>query len=740
MKQRSIVCITWLFLLVTKVLSKNALLPKLEFCVPTPTKSATHVSHNNYQTSKSIYFVKWFLGLLGEQLPLDDTHYLGWGRKVGFRSCESLGVEIDKVQYQQGKVLLGGILPLGSLQVTITINNKIISVVSEILPTELNDICYNGNNIKMLSIFPFSEVSGILKNKKHSSMTPKLISIPQAQSIDNPFSLYNVDKQTRHFVNLFTTEKSYVPLLAPILLAKISPSFISTTAQFSFGLNQFSMSIKPTGSRGSGAYEEIYRSSKSGIVSQIDFGTSITIFSNITFLVTPDRSGAYGRDFQKVKKKLVQSIIKLLLKTNIVLYDEINELACPYICKNFHVCDESSVNNGNIGYGSQQCIKDEHIKNPVNGQHIYFINETYLKHYDVEFKNVTVKSVVWKQSHPYGHLHVWSRRNCAPLCAAILNYNGTNNEVQKMSLRELFRFISLWQRFVTFPSEFLNSKIDTSPLCKAFGVGIEHAHPLAFKVMTQKKMPKTAIHHNNNDGSFNVAKTPEYDDGDDHDDYYTDISNSNTDDNNDDDNNADDNTRLEIDDKRKNTSNNDPKSMERNNAIYNGTVANENNEKNFKSNSSGNSSRTTTSNMNITLRKSKTYLITPQHLQPKYFEAMWETVTFSSTHCLYTYTPGVQTLDAILSSSLMAACIAWVLVLLSTWLVIGEIAVYLTGNHGYELPPIFEAVQIPFNVHLIYVVFPQEWFDRWTSSVRSMRRNGATTHEVDMSQMNTDFD
>ena len=88
----------------------------------------------------------------------------------------------------------------------------------------------------------------------------------------------------------------------------------------------------------------------------------------------------------------------------------------------------------------------------------------------------------------------------------------------------------------------------------------------------------------------------------------------------------------------------------------------------------------------------------------------------------------------------MAACIAWVLVLLSTWLVIGEIAVYLTGNHGYELPPIFEAVQIPFNVHLIYVVFPQEWFDRWTSSVRSMRRDGATTHEVDMSQMNTDFD
>ena len=62
---------------------------------------------------------------------------------------------------------------------------------------------------------------------------------------------------------------------------------------------------------------------------------------------------------------------------------------------------------------------------------------------------------------------------------------------------------------------------------------------------------------------------------------------------------------------------------------------------------------------------------------------MWETVTFSSTHCVYTYTPGVQTLDAILSSSLMAACIAWVLVLLSTWLVIGEMLI-----QGWILPMI----------------------------------------------------
>ena len=145
-------------------------------------------------------------------------------------------------------------------------------------------------------------------------------------------------------------------------------------------------------------------------------------------------------------------------------------------------------------------------------------------------------------------------------------------------------------------------------------------------------------------------------------------------------------------------------------------------------------------NLKIKVNKSKTYLMTPPHLNPESFEAMWETVLFTSSHCSYIHTPGVQTLDAILSSSLMAACIAWVVILLASWLIIGEFLVYLTSNHGYELPSFFEVVQIPFNTHLVYFIFPQQWFDRWTNATSSSRRGGSNTREIDMSQMNTDFD
>ena len=150
--------------------------------------------------------------------------------------------------------------------------------------------------------------------------------------------------------------------------------------------------------------------------------------------------------------------------------------------------------------------------------------------------------------------------------------------------------------------------------------------------------------------------------------------------------------------------------------------------------------RTSNKSMKIKVNKSKTYLMTPPHLNPESFEAMWETVLFTSSHCSYIHTPGVQTLDAILSSSLMAACIAWVVILLASWLIIGEFLVYLTSNHGYELPSFFEVVQIPFNTHLVYFIFPQQWFDRWTNATSSSRRGGSNTREIDMSQMNTDFD
>ncbi len=733
-------CFLCYLLAITPVLSfsinnrRQALSPSLEFCVPRQTKNAIR---DTYKTSKALFLFRWLWGNSDNQVILDDTHYLGHGRKVGFRSCESLGVEIDKNNYKKGKITMGGLLALGNIQVKISINNKTASVVSEILPMELNDICYTHDNLKILSIFPFAEVIDILKNKRTTS---KLISIPQALSIDNPFTLYNADKQTRHFVHLFaTSEKSYVPLLAPILLAKISPSFISTTAQFSFGLNQYSISIKPTGTRGSGSYEEIYRSSKSGIISEINYGTSITVFSNITFLVTADRSGAYGRDFQKVKRKLVQSVIQLLLKAKVVFYDDIDETKCPSICSNFHFCNASvpleNNNNNDNNDKQQQCMKDQYVKNDANNR-IYFINETLLNKYYVNHENITVESVVWKQSYQTSHLHVWSRRNCAPLCSAMLGYNGTNDETQKMSLRELFRFISLWQRFIDFPNEFLNDAISKSPVGKAYGAGFEHAHPISFKVMTQKKRIK--LKYNNNQYSQSVTsanKEPEYDDGDDHDDYYTNIK-------------GDDDAATNELENQNTDSNNNNESNSNYDVKNNSSILEESKNNNANNNISSNCSskeatcknRTSNKSMKIKVNKSKTYLMTPPHLNPESFEAMWETVLFTSSHCSYIHTPGVQTLDAILSSSLMAACIAWVVILLASWLIIGEFLVYLTSNHGYELPSFFEVVQIPFNTHLVYFIFPQQWFDRWTNATSSSRRGGSNTREIDMSQMNTDFD
>ena len=161
-------CFLCYLLAITPVLSfsinnrRQALSPSLEFCVPRQTKNAIR---DTYKTSKALFLFRWLWGNSDNQVILDDTHYLGHGRKVGFRSCESLGVEIDKNNYKKGKITMGGLLALGNIQVKISINNKTASVVSEILPMELNDICYTHDNLKILSIFPFAEVIDILKNK-----------------------------------------------------------------------------------------------------------------------------------------------------------------------------------------------------------------------------------------------------------------------------------------------------------------------------------------------------------------------------------------------------------------------------------------------------------------------------------------------------------------------------------------------------------------------------------------------
>ena len=88
-------------------------------------------------------------------------------------------------------------------------------------------------------------------------------------------------------------------------------------------------------------------------------------------------------------------------------------------------------------------------------------------------------------------------------------------------------------------------------------------------------------------------------------------------------------------------------------------------------------------------RRSRYVQMTPPHLVPGYFEEMWETVNFTSSHCAFIYTPGVHTLDTVVSSSLLAACVAWIVILLASWLLIGESLVYLTSNYGVQLPSVF---------------------------------------------------
>lgn len=474
-----LLCILPLLLgFVVRVCSRK---PTLQFCVPVDNlglDSTTQVSSKNL-------FLNWIWGSGDKQLIFQSKHYLGYNYKVGFRSCESLGAEINKNMYIHGKVSLGGILSLGPWQMTISVQGRVLSVASEIDLPQLNNLCYNGDKSRLLSIFPFSEVVDRLIHKDSKTVS-RIFSIPQPQSVDNPFTMYNTEKQTKHFLHLFaSSEKYYVPLLAPIIFSKYFPSFISTTAQFSFGLNHYSISIKPTGTLGNGRYEEIFRSSKSGIVSKIDYGTSITVYSNITFLVTPDRSGAYGRDFQKVKRHLVHAIIELLLKSKAQLYRPTSHAleTCPLVCENFSRCNSSTSYSPT---DVKHCWKNQYVINfPQN--RTYYIDDGPLLNYRSKFKNVSVQSVVWKLDHTTGSTHIWSRRNCAPLCAAIKNYGGKNTENQKMSLEELYNFLSLWQRFANFPQEFVSGKVSESPVAKAYGAAVEHAYPISFEVMTQKR-------------------------------------------------------------------------------------------------------------------------------------------------------------------------------------------------------------------------------------------------------------
>ena len=117
--------------------------PRPFICVPVDTLSVDSTSRT--QISSKNFLIKSIWGSGDEQLNLQSKHYLGYNYKVGFRSCESLGAEINKNMYIRGKVSLGGILRLGPWQMTISVQNRILSIASEVDLRQLNELCYNGD-------------------------------------------------------------------------------------------------------------------------------------------------------------------------------------------------------------------------------------------------------------------------------------------------------------------------------------------------------------------------------------------------------------------------------------------------------------------------------------------------------------------------------------------------------------------------------------------------------------------
>ena len=66
----------------------------------------------------------------------------------------------------------------------------------------------------------------------------------------------------------------------------------------------------------------------------------------------------------------------------------------------------------------------------------------------------------------------------------------------------------------------------------------------------------------------------------------------------------------------------------------------------------------------------------------------------------------------------MAALLAWIVVLVTLWLLLGEVAVHLTSNHGVTLPPFIEIAQAPIRLHLLYfnLASTEQMFENWRSN------------------------
>ena len=615
--------------------------PTLHFCVPVKQDSG-HISPAFPPRPKSRW---WHFSSVKSLLFFRDsgrqdgsveatTYFLMVNQFFGFRQCEALGHQVSIEDYSKGKLIFGDFVDGGSIQLKIQrpdLKRTAIGIVSEVTGRELRTSCSRtASNEGILKLFAPDVEKKLIGWGRRST----LLALPQPADPNSPFGLYVKSKEGRNIGQIFSYVPSpVVPLLWPLLLSKLRPTVLSMTATFSLAAHKFTLSLTPTGDRGMVQQEHARASRKVGIITDLLYGSSISIYANISFHVSPARSGALGRDFGVMKTAIVEELLNVLLKARALPANN-GSGTCRCRKHSFMPCD---LHGNSTQEGLMTCSGNTYVSRRGNRLEI---DDAPLLEYQRRNPRTKMYSVLWRKDRDEGTLNVWNRRNCAPLCNAVLNYSGTEGENKKFSLRELYRFVALWHRFIDFPHEFVrlhdgdnNEANGDHVLAAAFSAGLRHAHPIALEV---KRAVRNSVIH----GAVTAG-------------------------------------RKVIE---KNFSNScDPREAH---ACNNGTRPTQTDEK----------------------KKHAPVIFsqTPHHLNPQHFKKNWESVSFSAQNCVYVFTPDVGTIDFVVSSSVMAAMIAWIIVLLSLWLVLGELAVYFTTNYGVTLPSFIQVAQAPLRVHVLF--------------------------------------
>lgn len=610
--------------------------PTLTFCVP----EGQEKSKARPFGSKLQFVQQWWNGDFSNHddlSGLQHTFFFGWNPRVGFSSCESLGAEVDLPKYSKGSLEIGGYFQLGKLQLTLktTASKKnVVGVVSELDIKDMIRTCYSdglksGGTRELFSLFANGDgnFDDVLRRRQDKGGA-KLIALPIPLDANNKFSLYFKRKRSGSLLQLFSRGNAVRPLLWPLLLSKLRSVHMSATGNVGFAAHKFTLEMFPTGVKGNAAFLDTHGSQNSGVITDVLYGSNIFVHFNVTFLVTPGRSRAFGRDFPGVKAKIIHDITSTLLQSRVLDLDSDGGFGDNGKC----TWKKQGVLRILEGFHSDTiCPKDAYMDR-VGKYHV--IDEAPLRDFQKKNPSIVLNALFWRKVDADDSANVWSRRNCAPLCHAIVNYTGTKKETRKMSLRETYRFLALWHRFVDFPSEFISDSIYFSENIAiksdalVFAAGSHHAIPIGVQVSRQ-------------------ASSVSWENG---------------------------------------------------------------------SNSTG---------------RNVVFSDAPSHLNQELFLRKWQLVSFSPQECIYSITPSVATLDLMVSSSLMAALLAWIVVLLTLWLLLGEVAVHLTSQHGITLPPFVQIVQAPIHLHLVYfnLASTEQMFENWRSN-RSRRRSGVVERVV----------